>query len=274
MLYCMMSIIALKAQPATHMHNVTGHTVHNGTPFSALPVLFNQGSIPGLPGNGDIAGELDNKPLFKSAVKNMQLHGSWQSWYQGGSLCDSGTLYKGIPDGTWKHWDEQGNLLAIRTYSADKYQRVTNAMLRHHPKRADYPLAMLYTKNRKHALYSISAAASFPGAEDVKSHTIRELVKRNITGGNNYKPVFKRALQHGVFVNYFSNGITRDSGDYQNGLKHGLWQHTSPGGEKAIGSYRNGIRVKEWRMYNAAGKIIALTVYSNSGKIRKTRKFK
>ena len=272
LLGCIMSFSALTAQPATHMQYVTGHTTHHGTSLPALPVLFNHGSIAGLPANGEIAGELNNKPLFKSAVRNMQLHGSWQSWYQDGVLCDSGTLYKGIPNGTWKHWDEQGNLIALRTYSVDKYQRVTNAMLRHHPKRADYPLAELYAKNRKQALYAISDAASFPGATGVKTHTIRELVKNNITGGNNYKPVFNRALLHGVFVNYFSNGAIKDSGYYQNGLKHGLWQHTTSG-ETAIGTYKHGIRVKEWRTYNASGKIIALTVYSNTGKIRKARKF-
>src|SRR5262245_27522270 len=75
----------------------------------------------GYPSNGSLQHQLNNKPLFSTATRNHKLHGDWQSWYQNGLLCDSGRFVNGLPDGLWKYWNKKGELIAIRTYSADKY---------------------------------------------------------------------------------------------------------------------------------------------------------
>src|SRR5262245_38410979 len=55
--------------------------------------------------DGKINELLNGNILYDAHVKNRKLHGSWQSWYENGYLCDSGTFVKGLPDGEWKHWD-------------------------------------------------------------------------------------------------------------------------------------------------------------------------
>jgi antitoxin component YwqK of YwqJK toxin-antitoxin module len=46
--------------------------------------------------DGKINEHLNGKILYDAHVKNRKLHGSWQSWYENGYLCDSGTFVKRI----------------------------------------------------------------------------------------------------------------------------------------------------------------------------------
>ncbi|MGZ8511464.1 MAG: toxin-antitoxin system YwqK family antitoxin [Chitinophagaceae bacterium] len=238
-------------------------------------VLFQQQNKYSLPKQGTINERLNDNPLFAANVKNGKLHGSWQSWYQNGMRCDSGKLVRGLPDGVWRYWDDSGQLIAVRTYNADKYHRVRNEMIRYHPKRVSFPLTVLYQKNKQLAIKYLDAAYSFDNAGRTgKDRSLPELVTKNIMPGNIYRPVFDHALHHGLFMNFFPDGTVKDSGYYKNGLKHGVWFHRDKVRElKYKGIYFNGIKVKEWKSYNASGKLQELSFYTSRGILKWRKQF-
>lgn len=217
--------------------------------------------------DGKINELLNGKVLYDAHVKNRKLHGSWQSWYENGTLCDSGTFVKGLPDGEWKHWDSNGRLVALRTYSADKFHRINNELIRYNPKRVAFPLTALYHKNKRAALRYLRASYSFKSAARKKPGvTLQDLITANITAGNEYQPVFDQSLHHGLYVNYFTNGLARDSGYYDNGLRNGVWIHRdAPNGNVERGSYENGRKVKGWRTYDTDGKLLSMVYFNSKG---------
>jgi len=200
-----------------------------------------------LPANGPVAGYVSEQLIYKGQVRKQKLNGEWQSRYTNNQLLDSGYLQNGIPDAVWKRWDSSGQLLAIRHYDADRLQRVKEEMRLNHPKRNFYPLTALYKNNKAAALYYLRAAYSF----STKQHsyqTLQQLVENNAHSHHSYHPVFNESLHHGLYMNFFPNGIAKDSGYYKNGLREAVWLHrNSPGGSYFTGAYKNGLRYREWK---------------------------
>jgi antitoxin component YwqK of YwqJK toxin-antitoxin module len=221
-----------------------------------------------LPDNGALTETHNEAILYTANSKNGKLNGRWQSWYLNGITCDSGIVVKNLPDGEWKHWNKEGQLIAVRNYSADKFHRVLDEMLRFNAKRNFYYLAALYQKNRPAALQYLSAFYSFPAAGQDKQHTsLKDLVQSNISGSS-YKPVFDHCLLDGEYINYFDNGIVKDSGYYKNGLRNGKWIHRDSVGSVWLqGAYQNGHRIKEWKVYDRNNKLIELLFYNHSGQL-------
>ncbi|HEX2848846.1 MAG TPA: hypothetical protein VHN59_20025 [Chitinophagaceae bacterium] len=217
--------------------------------------------------NGIITESLNERKLYSGHVKRKKLHGNWESWYQNGQLCDSGILVSGLPDGEWKYWNEQGQLLALRTYSADKYKRIQMELSRYTPKRAAYPLTVMYHKDRSAASKYLHSSYSFPHTiKRIDDRSLQQWVTANITPGNSYHPVFDQSLHHGLFMNFFPDGQVKDSGYYENGLRQGVWVHReAPDGTSQMGAYKNGFRIKEWRIYTHSGKLAGMIFYNNKG---------
>jgi len=217
--------------------------------------------------DGVIKESLNEKKLYSGHVKRKKLHGNWESWYQSGQLCDSGTLVSGLPDGEWKHWNEQGQLLALRTYSADKYKRIQTELSRYTPKRTAYPLTVMYHKNRPAAIKYLHSSYSFPHTiKRIDDQSLQQWVTANITPGHSYHPVFDQSLHHGLFMNFFPDGQVKDSGYYENGLRQGVWVHReAPDSTSQMGAYKNGFRIKEWKIYTPSGKLLGMIFYNNNG---------
>lgn len=225
--------------------------------------------------DGAITESLNEQKLYSGHVRRKKLHGNWESWYQSGQLCDSGKLVSGLPDGEWKHWSEEGRLLALRTYSADKYNRVQTELNRYTPRRVAYPLTVMYYKNRSAATKYLHSSYSFPHTiRRIDDQSLQQWVAANITPGNSYHPVFDQSLHHGLYMNFFPDGLVKDSGHYENGLKQGVWIHRdAPGGASRMGAYKNGIPVKEWRVYTPSGKLVGMIFYNNKGEERRRMRF-
>lgn len=222
-----------------------------------------------FPRNGVInADGKTNKRLFSGNVKNKKLDGGWMSWYDNGVVLDSGHFESGIPDGEWKHRDSSGQLLAIRNYSADKFRRVKNEIKANHPRNFFFPLTALYKKDPAAAKWHLTAAHSFlftDGRSTIR--TIDEYVEQNMLSPKDYRPLFNESLQHGLYINYFRNGLVKDSGYYKDGLKDGVWLHrNSEAGSSFVGAYKNGMRQYEWKQYDASGKLTTLVFYTSTGK--------
>ena len=206
-------------------------------------------------------------PHLKTAVKNGRIHGQWKSFHGSGQLLDEGALKKGIPDGVWKVWDSSGKLRAIRTYDAEKLERVKQEWRTNHPRQVLSALATLYRTNPEAALNFISVANSFSSASNMDLVVgLEKLAIINSEDMNKYRPPFNRCFHHGLFMNLSSEGMVLDSGYYKNGLPNGFWEHRSPAsGSLWKGAYRNGLRQQEWKKYSPDGKLELIIFYSKNG---------
>lgn len=227
-----------------------------------------------LPANGMLHEHNEGNKLFATSRKNSKLNGIWQSWYGTGALCDSGRLVNNLPDGEWKHWNEKGELLAIRHYSADKFHRITDEMLRYNPKRSFFYLRELYQKNKQAAINYLDVAYSFPASRSVAIHSLKQLVFSNISKSDNYRPVFEQCLQDGLYMNFFPGGAIKDSGYYKNGVRTGKWVHRDfADGLWQQGAYHNSIKVKEWKTYHKNNKLSEIIFYDGKGHVQWKKKF-
>jgi antitoxin component YwqK of YwqJK toxin-antitoxin module len=67
-------------------------------------------------------------------------------------------------------------------------------------------------------------------------------------------------------MNYFENGVVKDSGYYKEGLREGLWVHRSEASQGVwTGMYRHGIRQYEWKYYNPSGKLLLIVFFNKKG---------
>lgn len=223
-----------------------------------------------LPANGSYA-----VPAFVSAtVKNNKLSGEWKSWHSNAMLLDSGSLKAGVPDGTWKIWDSSGHLRAIRNYDAAKLQRVKEELKLNHPRNYFFGITEISKKNKQLAKAYLSSAYSFAEANPLpKGMNLDELVFSNRQ--QEYHPVFAESLHDGLYMNFFSNAVTKDSGMHKDGMPEGVWLHRNyADGYYWTGAYRKGVRQYEWKQFAPDGKLLLLIFYNKEGEETGRKKIK
>jgi len=251
--------------------------IYSGAQLS-LPGSVNEDqSIYTNPENDKITGTYTNgNKLYQGYKRKENWHGQWNSWYNNGQKIDSGFMQMGIPDKTWTGWYPDGAVQFIRTYSAEKWQQFQLEKLRYHPKRVSLPLTQLYHENKKLAEKYISAINSFcvrSNCTRIHDEDLSQKINSNSTG-DHYHPLFKNGILHGPFVNYFSNGAVKDSGNYKNGLPEGLWiKWTDDKQFYWSGFYQHGMKNKEWKLYRSNGQLIRIVFY-NHGKYMWRKDFK
>ncbi len=204
-------------------------------------------------------------------------HGNYQSWFDSAQLRDQGIFRLGIPDGEWKGWYSNGQPKFIRNYSADKLQRLKQE-IKKHPRHVMLPLAREAQANRKAYTQAISPIQSFwhlygKRHEEMPPVRVDSLLLATVqineqAGDNAYMPPFKECLHHGLYMNFFPNGMAKDSGYYKNGLREGHWEHwLSKGLLRASGSYTHGKRSGTWSYYDPQGRIRSLATYNRKGEL-------
>lgn len=215
--------------------------------------------------DGNLQSTLPNGASFTAHVKKGKLHGSWQSRHKNGQLLDAGTLVKGVPDGEWKVWNADGRLIAVRTFNADLFQRVKREVELNHPKQYSFAVTARYKKEGRDAVKFLQAGSSFVQQRLLRTNDPAQLVHDNSSDLAHYHPVFNDCLHHGLYTNYFENGVVKDSGYYKEGLRDGVWIHRTADGLWK-GAYKNGIRYNEWKLYDVTGKLRLILFYNTSGK--------
>lgn len=194
-----------------------------------------------------------------------KLNGSSKGRHAGGTPVDSGFLVKGIPDGKWMVWYKNGQAQFIRTYSADKWQQYQNEKTRYHPKRVSLPITKLFHDNKEQAEKYTTAINSFCGLQHCArvNESIEQVIDNNAVQ-EHYHPPFKNGLLHGIFVNYFSDGAIKDSGNYKNGLPEGLWiKWTDDKQFYWKGFFEHGMKDKEWKLYTSKGRLARIIFYES-----------
>lgn len=201
-------------------------------------------NLPNRP-DGKVEGVHSEKGIrYSGHFRNYLLHGNWISWYDNNSKHDEGHLKKGIPDGTWKVWYSNGQLRSVRTFSWDKYKRVTQQWKTANPRQVNYRLTEIYQADRKRAYSYLQSDYAFRSLED-------------------YAPVFRSGLLHGIYLNYFENGSLKDSGFYKNGLKDGLWIEKTNPSSYWTGTYKNAERTGTWKLFSSNKQLLEMVVYKN-----------
>jgi antitoxin component YwqK of YwqJK toxin-antitoxin module len=215
----------------------------------------------------------EDKAHFVIHFRNKQLHGEWETFYNNSIPCDSGRFEKNLPDGEWKTWYPDGTLKAVRHYSAQKYLYVKEDISRNHPKIQKFAITRLAQNKtnvenhfRPQFEYNASSVASLPMLDRIHLNTSTE--------NNQYIPPFSNCLHHGTYINYFENGAVKDSGNYVNGLKQGIWKEAKPGNElTGIGFYREGFKTGQWKYYDRNGVLKYTSRYNRNGKQISTHHF-
>jgi antitoxin component YwqK of YwqJK toxin-antitoxin module len=207
---------------------------------------------------------------FRGHFKNQKLNGTWNSWYESGIICDSGSFKNNIPDGAWKVWYANGNLRYVRTYNAFRYSMIINEFARKDGKQIIYPLTTLAKQDMTAAYNQLTSYCSFniPGSPSQRIF-LPALVQQNISTSS-YTPPFFSCLQHGLYMNYFEDGTVQDSGYYNNGMRNGVWLLTVEENGRRIkttGNYDNGVKTREWKWYDANGSLVRLSIYNKRGKL-------
>ena len=196
---------------------------------------------------GSLIAEEFGKELYSIGFKRNSLHGAWVSRYKDGRMIDSGYFEHNIPSGEWRSWYPDGTLRSIRSYSAGKWFVVQSEISRRNSRMYFHQLTNLLSWSRKSFESYTSGAASFTSLPAI---------------AKSYLPPFKYCLHHGLFMNYYPNGVVKDSGYYKNGLRDGLWNEFYTTGQlSAAGSYLNGFKNSGWKYYSKDGRLMMLAEF-------------
>jgi antitoxin component YwqK of YwqJK toxin-antitoxin module len=242
-------------------------------PASSSPphgfVLFKGNNIANYPFQLPAKSDLmlnDGSVKLQASVKNHLLHGFWKSYYHSEQLIDMGMLVKGVPDGLWQSWYPNGQLKSVRNYSSDLLERVLEDVLLNHPKLSRFIITERVKKEGRHVLFVLRSSYSYNNNSYKVPSSILELVQSNSFHPSAYHPPFIQSLHHGLYMNYFENGIVKDSGHYKEGLREGLWvQRNNSSGGKWMGMYKHGNRQKEWKYYNTAERLQLIVFFNKKG---------
>jgi len=199
--------------------------------------------------DGAIAGMHRNEKIrYKGTVKDAKLHGPWESRFADDSYHEQGKLIRGIPDGEWKVWHENGYPRYLRTYSAHKWERIEQEWRHPHPKFNHPAIIEIYRNDPSLARQLLLQNTQFPS-----------------TGNDpKYQPVFSDGLLHGAYINYNSEGKALDSGQYANGLRDGIWIENVHGSlQYWMGKYLRGSREGNWKCVDSRNRVVSLVHYKH-----------
>jgi|GEM_PF-2570260 antitoxin component YwqK of YwqJK toxin-antitoxin module len=200
----------------------------------------------------------DGSLAFVADANRAGLNGSFVGLYAWGATRDEGLFNNNKPHGIWRGYYPNGTLRFVREYNADKIEAAIAEAYRANPKTSFY--LHTNTGDSPNQVFSslTSSAASFAHLP---------------AGSEAYRPPFEQCLHHGMYINYFSNGQTKDSGYYKNGRRQGYWtEWYSTGQMKQTGIYDKGEKHSSWKIYNEQGILVQLEEYKH-GKHVFTRKF-
>lgn len=151
------------------------------------------------------------------------------------------TYKKGIPDGQWTTYYGNGQTRYVITFNADKYLRIKQEM----------------KKDRRQIFTPLALA----GRNDQR-------VFRRVTFGDH------KMLFHGLFVSYYEDGHTRDSGYYANGLRENEWvEKEDASGRWITGTYEHGRKTGYWRRFETDG-TLADVLWFRKGKLVDQKRIK
>lgn len=206
--------------------------------------------------------------------------GTWISFYSNGNRCDSGYLVNNMPDGIWKSWYPNGQLRFQMHCSAKRLSSAKDEMARIYKPgfspsphiremkqlvaNSPYPYDKLIYRQLYIAIHPVESSVAAEVLVNVQSG-------EGISSFQTALPPFTECMVHGVYKSYFENGMPKDSGYCDNGVREGVWEEWDENTKlKAVGFYKNGLRFKDWRYFNKEGKLQFINWYNRQEQITET----
>ncbi len=202
---------------------------------------------------GELKGWYSNGQLaLVASFHKAEFLGVWVSYHDNGTKRDEGQFERGYPTGEWKSWYRSGVLRSVRHFSASKLMSVEIWQSTRNPKLSFSKLATAALVNPRLFTKAISAGNAFSGLG---------------SPDETYEPPFVKCLLHGFYADYFANGMMKENGYYQDGLKDGLCTKWSYKGEVlSTAYYFNGLLHGGCESFSLDGRINRLSEY-HKGKL-------
>ena len=203
----------------------------------------------------------DEEEIIESQMKPLQVQ---HEYYPNGRMKREGTFRDGRREGTWREFDEEGNVISSQIYQNGRLVQsgiVDTDGTRRGEWMELYPDSTLRSqgaflngkKSGPWKFYFHGGQVEQEGSykeglpdgtwtwyyEDGKLHKREEYFMGNLEGR---------------YIEYDLDGTTLASGSYYEGMKTGKWLEKS-GDVVSEGEYRNGQQVGEWTAYYSSGKM-------------------
>lgn len=154
-----------------------------------------------------------------------------------------GTYLDNVRQGIWKTWHSNGKL-------KDSGMIINN-----------YLVGRWYTWNgagKLEAIIHYTHQDSVPGV--AAGHFDPKDKRRSIMAGDTTVSIL-----NGPTITFYPDGLPKDSGQYVNDRKEGLWKEWQKGGQlESMGTFVNNTQQGEWQYYHPNGQRSTREIYSNS----------
>ena len=234
--------------------------------YSSQELTTKEGEIAGFYEDGNIQ--------FTANYSNNSLNGEWLTLYPDGQHCDSGKFKNNLPDGVWMSWYPNGQLRMSVQFSAKRFGEVKEELQKMTKQSSSGRqstsqvrfggTAPFYEEN----IYTLMQKSLQP--VEIIGNSLRLCLKtkidhNSITGFTydvDYAPPFTQCLMHGTYKSFFPDGILKDYGYYDNGLRTGTWEEWNEDeAMRSSGTYKKGVRTGEWRHYSRFDKLVSVHWY-------------
>lgn len=172
--------------------------------------------------------------------------GVWK-WWNGeeGYLEREGYFRKGLKNGYFKQYDDEGNLISVEKYVDDVLQE--NAI----------ETTPLRVRRTLHSTGKIKTIGGFRNGIPDGVHREYDTAGTVVSGAVYTMGILSAegitdpsGKKQGPWKTYYSNGQLKSEGNYLNNLKEGVWKYYHQNGVlEQTGRYTRGLQEGEWRWY-------------------------
>jgi antitoxin component YwqK of YwqJK toxin-antitoxin module len=214
-------------------------------------------------------------PAYVSPAQSSELNttdakgrkqGAWAKSWDNGKLRYQGQFKDDLPQGEFRHYDEEGQLTTIQNYEGDG----GTSQARHlHPDGNTMAEGRYVGQQKAGEWRYYDAQGRLRRVENYHDGAFHgEVIIYYGSGRVAEKDEFQKGKLHGPSRSWFENGILRSEETYVNGVMEGKTLLNYPSGKKELeGSMKNGQRHGTWFHFNPDGSVHVKLLYAN-GKLK------
>ncbi|MBN1387203.1 MAG: toxin-antitoxin system YwqK family antitoxin [Bacteroidales bacterium] len=206
----------------------------------------------------------DAQEKLNQTDQNGKRQGLWIKKYPDGQIMYEGYFHDDKPQGEFKRYDEDGNLISVLNYRSDS-DTVTASF--YHPNG--------YIAGKGKYVNQIKTGEWLYYSDYVKDHLLMKCryeddqiegtrIKYHWNGKIAEELEFSDGTESGEWKQYFTDGTLALESTYENGKRNGEFQTWHMSGEPEItGRYVKDVRTGLWSFYNSDGTLRKEIKYNN-----------
>jgi len=212
----------------------------------------------------DEEGFLAVEKLVKELGDLLINDGKYFSYYKNGSIKESGVYVDNFKEGLWREFYDNGNIKSEVDFSngngSFKSYYITGELL----------IKGKYINNKKNGKWE---EFNIEGNKYREYYYLNNKLNPNRLAFLWYNSGYKKSegylmfiedkmVWDGDYIEYYENGVVYLEGEYENGLKNGVWKQYYPNRSvNSIKYYKNGEPFGKWTFYNENGDIVKFENY-------------